>query len=58
MKPTLIVNGVKQSAKSSGGKKRPFILRAIGEGSTGQITVIVGTKILVQVNRIIVILIV
>ena len=39
MKPTLIVNGVKLHAKSSGGKKRSFVLRAIGEGSTGQMRV-------------------
>ena len=39
MKPTLIVSGVKLHAKSSGGKKRSFVLRAIGEGSTGQMRV-------------------
>ena len=39
MKPTLIVSGVKLHAKSSGGKKRSFVLRAVGEGSTGQMRV-------------------
>ena len=41
MKPTLIVSGVKLHAKSSGGKKRSFVLRAVGEGSTGQMRVFV-----------------
>ena len=39
MKPTLVVSGVKLHAKSSGGKKRSFVLRAVGEGSTGQMRV-------------------
>ena len=39
MKPTLIVSGVKLHAKSSGGKKRSFVLRAVGEGSTGKMRV-------------------
>ena len=51
MKPTLIVSGVKFHAKSSGGKKRSFVLRAIGEGSTGQMRVnLFQVKILVS-NR-------
>ena len=49
MKPTLIVSGVKLHAKSSGGKKRSFVLRAVGEGSTGQMRVLLfQVKILVS----------
>ena len=37
MKPSLIVWGQGQSSSSSGGKKREFTVRAVGEGSLGDL---------------------
>ena len=39
MKPALIVWGRGQSSTTSGGKKRQFTLRAIGEGCVGALNV-------------------
>ena len=39
MKPSLLVWGQGQSSQSSGGKKKEFVVRAIGEGAIGQIKV-------------------
>ena len=39
MKPALVCWGQGQSSKTSGGKKRQFTVRAIGEGAVGEIKV-------------------
>lgn len=39
LKPALIVWGQGQSSKSSAGKKKEFLVRALGEGSLGEIQV-------------------
>ena len=39
MKPSLVVWGQGLSATSSGGKKRKFTVRAVGEGSLGDLQV-------------------
>ena len=39
LKPTIVVNAAGQSTSQSGGKKRAFPVRMIGEGSHGVISV-------------------
>ena len=44
MKPALIVWGQGQSSVTSGGKKRQFTLRAVGDGCEGSIAVSTGVE--------------